>query len=198
MRGIATIDRQPGSDTIAVWITNREALRAQNGNAVVIDAARDPEAIEKVRSLTRCCAVLVTEGTVLDGLPVQGNPLTPADISALVECTKEHQQAILDAIAEFKRGGGSKAHKEPTFPKPPSAGDFVPSEDTPSQRAFVTANYIGSAWTAWLRTDEERRRRTARPKTGETPWIMPHEMNSPNVAVFPPAFAAKVHEQALV
>ena len=198
MRGIATIDRQPGSDTIAVWITSQGALRAQNGNAVVIDAARDPEAMEKVRSLTRCCAVLVTEGSVLGGVPVQGDSLTPADISALVECTKEHQQAILDAIAEFKRGGGSKAHKEPTFPEPSSADDFVPSEDTPSQRAFTTANYIGTAWTAWLQTDEEHRRRTARPKTGDTPCMMPNEMNSPKVVVFPPAFAAKVHEQALV
>jgi hypothetical protein len=198
MRGIATIDRQSGSDTIAVWITSREALQAQNGNAVVIDAARDPQAVEKVRSLTRCCAVLVTDGSVLDGLPVQGDPLTLADVSALVESTKEHQQAILEAIAEFKRGGGSKGHKEPTFPEVPHADDFVPSEDTPSHRAFMTANYIGKAWTAWLKTDEERRRRTARPKTGDTPWMMPVEMNSPKVAVFPPAFAAKVHEQALV
>lgn len=198
MRGIAIIDRQPGSDTIAVWITSRDALQAHNVNAVVIDAATDRGAVEKVRSLTRCCAVLITEGTVLDGLPVEGEPLQPADIAVLVEATQEHQQSILDAIAAFKRRGGSKAHKNPTFPPSPDPANFVPAEDTPSQRAFTTANYVGRAWTAWLRTDEERRRRTARSKTGETPWIMPDDLDQPRVADFPAAFAARVHEQALV
>jgi hypothetical protein len=198
VRGIATIDRQPDSDTIAVWITNRLAAEVSNSNAVVIDAANDPDAMEKVRSLTRCCVVLVTEGSVLDGLPVEGEPLTRADIALLLEATQEHQQAILDAIAAFKRRGGSKAHKEPTFNVAPDPADFVPAEDTPSQRALTTANYFGRAWRAWLRTDEERRRRTARPRTGETPWIMPNDLNAPEVVEFPEAFAARVHEQALV
>ncbi|RBY97548.1 hypothetical protein DQ237_00945 [Blastococcus sp. TF02-8] len=198
MRGIATIDRQPDTDAIAVWITNRLATEVSNTNAVVIDAANDPDAMDKVRSLTHSCVVLVTDGSVLDGLPVKGEPLTRADIELLVASTHEHQQAILDAIAAFKRRGGSKAHKEPTFPVAPDPADFVPAEDTPSQRALTTANHFGHAWRMWLRTDEERRRRTARPGTGQTPWIMPTDLNAPELAEFPEAFAARVHEQALV
>lgn len=49
----------------------------------------------------------------------------------------------------------------------------------------------------WLRTDEERRRRTVRPRTGESPWIMPEELNQAEVAEFPPAFAARVRSQPL-
>ena len=83
MRGIATIDRQPGSDSIAVWVTQRSAVEVFNTNACEIDAAKDPSAAEKVRSLTRCCAVLLTDGSVIDGLPVEGGPLTTADIDNL-------------------------------------------------------------------------------------------------------------------
>lgn len=198
MRGIATIDRQPGSDVVAVWITSRDSLDARNVNAVVIDMADGPDAIERVRSLTRCCAVLATEGSVLDGLPVEGEVLRSLDISALVQATKDQQQAILNAISAFKGARGAKAQADPEFPLAAEAADFVPADDTPSQRAFTTANYLGRAWTAWLKTDEERRRRTVRPRTGESPWMMPEELNSPTVAVFPPAFAAKIYEQALV
>ena len=74
MRGIAIIDRQPGSDTIAVWATTRMPVEAHNVQcSPVIDAASDPGAVEKVRSLTRCCACSSPMGTVLDGLPVEGS-----------------------------------------------------------------------------------------------------------------------------
>lgn len=198
MRGIATIDRQPGSDTIAVWVTTRTGSDVSNTNAVVIDAANDPRAMDKVRSLTRCCVVLETEGSDLDGLPIEGEPLTTSDVALLVDATRERQQAILDAIAAFKRRGGSKAHKKPTFQSAPDPAAFMPREDTASQRAFTTANYFGRVWRAWLTTDEERRRRTARPRSGETPWIMPDDLNQPELVEFPEDFAARAHEQALV
>jgi len=199
VQGIATIDRQPGSETIVVWVTKRlEPLRADNTNAVAIDAASDPKAMDKVHSLTRCCAVLVTEGSVLEGLPVEGEPLTVADIDALVAETEAHQQAILDAVSAYKRRTRSANLKDPTFPKSPAVADFTPSDDSPSQRALGTANYVGRAWSAWLKTDEERRRRTARPKTGETPWMMPDELNSPEVALLPAKLVARFREQPLV
>lgn len=199
MRGIATIDRQPGSDTIAVWVTNRaESLHAQNTNAVVIDSAKAPDAMERVRSLTRCCGVLLTEGSTLDGLPVEGESLTTTDIDALVARTEAHQQAIIAAVVDYKRRTRSSGLKDPTFPSSPTRADFAPSDNTPSQRAFMTANYLGRAWSAWLKTDEERRRRTVRPQTGETPWIMPAEMNAATVPDFPEDFAARLHVQPLV
>jgi hypothetical protein len=199
VRGIATIDRQPGSDIIAVWLTSAvEPFRAGHVNAVLINAASDPEAIKKVRSLTRCCGVLVTDGSSIDALPLVGEPLTIGDIEDLVTETESHQEATLAAIAEYKRRTRSASLKDPVFPVSPKAADHTPLDDVPSQRALAAADFLAKAWSVWLRTDDERRRRTARPKTGETPWIMPAELNSPDVAELPAAFAAKINEQALV
>jgi len=150
VRGIATIDRRPGSGIIAVWVTTAvEPLRARHVNAVVIDAAA-------------------------------------------------HQAAISAAIAEYRRRTRSYSLKDPVFPVSPKAVDHLPAGDAPSGRALAAANFLAAAWTAWLKTDEERRRRTARPKTGETPWMMPEDLNSAEVAGLPPAFAGVVHEQAVV
>lgn len=198
MRGIAVIDRPAGAAQIAVWITSRNGSQAINANAVVIDADGDPDAVKKVRSLTRCCAVLATDGTKVDGLPIEGEPLSVADVAVLLDEVEAQQARILKAITDYKRRTRSKALIEPTFPSRPAREDFMPSEDTPSQRAFSTANFVGRAWSTWLKTDEERRRRTEQPKTGKTPWIMPENMNSATVPDFPEQFAARLHEQPLV
>jgi hypothetical protein len=199
MRGIATVDRQPGGDRIAVWVTTARDARAWHVNAVEIEAADDEtEVHEAVSSLTRCSAVLVTEGTTLDGLPVDGTPLTVSDVEDLVTATEALQDAIVQAITDFKRSTRSTSAKLPTFPGSPKAADFLPDEDTASGRAFATANFLAKAWSLWLATDEERRRRTVRPRTGETPWIMPPSMTSAQIALFPESFAARVHEQPLV
>lgn len=159
---------------------------------------RVTHAVEKVRSLTRCCAVLATDGTTLDGLPIDGEPLSVADVAVLLDEVEAQQARILEAIIDYKRRTRSKALIEPTFPARPAHEDVTPSEDTASQRAFTTANLVGRAWSTWLKTDEERRRRTVQPKTGKTPWIMPEEMNSAAVPDFPEQFAARLHEQSLV
>lgn len=198
MRGIAVIDRRVDATHVAVWITSRNGAQAGHANAVVIDAEADRDAVEKVRSLTRCCAVLATDGTKLDGLPIDGDPLGLADLAVLLDEVEAQQARILTAIADYKRRTRSKALIEPTFPARPAHEDFTPREDTASQRAFATANYVRAAWNMWLRTDEERRRRTEQPKTGKTPWIMPEDMNSATVPDFPEKFAARLHEQPLV
>jgi hypothetical protein len=198
MRGIAVIDKQAGAAQIAVWITSRNGAQASNTNAVVIDADGDPDAVKKVRSLTRCCAVLATGGTKLDGLPIEGEPLSAADVDSLLDEVEAQQARILEAITDYKRRTRSKTLIEPTFPARPAREHFAPSEDTASQRAFTTANFLGVAWSTWLKTDEERRRRTEQPKTGKTPWIMPEDMNAATVPDFPEQFAKRLREQPLV
>ncbi|RYB89317.1 hypothetical protein EUA06_15110 [Nocardioides glacieisoli] len=179
-------------------MTTAKGTQAWHVNAVELEAADDAQAHAAVSSLTRCTAVLVTDGSHLDGMPVEGTPLTVSDIEDLVTATEAQRDAILLAVKDFKRTTRSASVKLPTFPASPKAADFVADEDTATGRAFTTANFLAKAWTAWLRTDEERRRRTARPKTGETPWIMPHSMSSPQVDLFPEAFVPRVHEQPLV
>lgn len=198
MRGIATIDRQAGSDTAAVWITSRHDLAANHGNAVVIDLAGDPDAVEKVRSLTRCCAVLITDGTSLDGFPIEGDPITAADIDYLVEATTSAQRDIIAAVEEHRTRTRSKTLIDPTFPAPADRALATPRDATASARAYALANYMMRAWSSWLRTDEERRRRTVQPRTGKTPWIMPEEMNAADVPDFPATFTGRVREQELV
>ena len=76
MRSVAIVDHRDGT-TIAVWITTRvSSLSVSNVNAVVVNTVSDPDAIEKVRLLTRDRAVLLTEGSSADGLPVEGRTLT--------------------------------------------------------------------------------------------------------------------------
>lgn len=198
MRGVATIDRQPNGDTIVVWVTSREGLNATHTNAVEVAVADADDALDAVISLTRCCAVLVTDGSTLDGLPIEGTPLRRADLDGLLEEVAEEQGAIVAAVRDHQRRTRSKSLVVPQFPRAPSAEDFAPEEDTPSARAFALANFAQRAWTSWLRTDEERRRRTVQPKTGLTPWVMPEAMNAPNVPDFPSKFAESVHEQPLV
>lgn len=193
MDGIATIDRQGVSDTVVVWLTKLiEPLRADHTNAVSIDFTSDEKASEKVHSLTRGCAVLATPGSDLDGLPLD----TSEDIEALVAATKEHQAAILDAIGAYKKRTRSMNLKEPEFPKTPVAQDFTAIDDSPSQRTLSLANFAARAWTVWLKTDEERRRRTVHPSTGKSPWVMPEGLDSLRVEVLPNVLADRVHVQA--
>lgn len=195
MRGVAVVDYQPNAGQLAVWIAARDGNQATNVNAVVIDMQDDPEATTKVHSLVHRCVVVGTEGTTLDGLPIEGNALGVADVSALLDEVEAQQSRILDAIADHKRRTRSTSLVEPTFPTRPAADDFVPVEDTASQRALSMANYFGRSWSAWLKTDEERRRRTVQPATGTTPWIMPESMNAATVSDFPEGFAGRLHIQ---
>lgn len=199
MRGFATIDNQPGSDTAAVWITVQiEAQRAGHANAVCVNKGSDSDAPRKLRSLTRGYAVLLTEGSALDGLPVQGKPLSVADVEALVAETEDHQERITAAAAEYATRTRNKSLVPPTFPPSPLPSDYAPDQDTVTARALHTANYLARAWTAWLATDEQRRRRTTQPRTNKSPWMMPDDLNDPEVVVLPPGFSARAHAEPLV
>lgn len=197
MRGIAVVDRQLDAEQIAVWTTSRDGARATNVNAVVIDANNDPDAMPKLLSLVHRCVVLKTEGTTLDGLPIEGETLDVADVASLLDEVEAQQSQILDAIAAYRRATRSSTLVTPTFLARPAPEDFAPAEDTPSRRALAAANYFGRSWTTWLETDEERRRRTVQPTKGTTPWIMPESMNGATVPDFPEAFAGRLHVQCM-
>lgn len=197
MRGIATVDRQPDSDSIGIWVTNwtSSPVAARHFNAVVVDVARDARFDEKVISLTRQTIVLLTEGSTFIGFPHEGTPLTVDDVNDMLDETDTWQERIVSAVETYRGPGKSPI---PTFPVRPKIEEFPAAEASASARAFATANFVRKAWAYWLDSDEERRRRTARPRTGETPWIMPGDMNSPDLAPFPPRFAGRVHLQPLV
>ena len=62
-------------------------------------------------------------------------------------------------------------------------------------RALELAGMVSRAWTNWLVSDGERLRRTTQPRTGRTPWIMPGELNQPELLALPPALAEKLRPE---
>lgn len=204
MRSVAIVDNRDGS-TIAVWITTRvSSLSVSNVNAVVVNTATDPGAIEKVRLLTRDRAVFLTEGSSADGLPVEGRPLTITDIATLIAETEALQQRILDAIAAFAVRPDPKTGQRPAKPRKivsreipvsPRQWDFKAKEDVPAMRALAAANYLARAWSLWLETDDERRKRSLDVKG--RPWMMPPDLANPLIAELPCEFAARFHLQPL-
>lgn len=186
MQGFATIDRPSDTNRLLIWLTKRvEPLRADNVNAVSIDLATDARAMDKASSLMRHCALLVTDGSSLDGLPICGEPLTATDIADLVRATEKHQRAIVEAVRDYRGRTRSSGIREPIFSASATYKQVGPADDESARRALSVANYAGRAWTDWLRTEEERRRRTVRPRDGGSPWMMPDGLSSPTVAVLP-------------
>ena len=82
---------------------------------------------------------------------------------------------------------------EPTFPAEPQLPENWP--ETCQDRALEMAGLVGRAWTNWLVSDGERLRRTTQPRTGRTPWIMPGELNQPELLALPPALAEKLRPE---
>lgn len=223
MRGFVTIDRQPGSAVAAIWVSARvgggvedepEAgeggrpsgtdTRPINVNAVVVDLNNDPQAMEKVRSLTRTAVVVATESSDLAGLPIDGAVMHAADFESLLDETEEQQQRILAALDIYaartsERTG--KALKPKSVVRPewlprPSPGQFTPLEDGAAQRALATANFVCAAWRFWLASDDERRLRAQ--SSGRVPSRMTVELRSPVVPDFPPGFVTSLREQPAV
>lgn len=198
MRWIATVDRQRGAEEVAVWVTsNTPGDRAMNVNAVVMNF-HDPDTIGKFGSLTRGRVLLLTDGTSLEGLPFEGEPISAADLERLLDEVSDHQAAVLSAIADYKNRTKSRSLVDPMFPSRPSRDRFAQVEDSPPARAIALANFAGAAWTAWLQTDAERIKRTVQPKTGLTPWIMPADACDQETPDFPPEFSATLEAKALV
>ena len=198
MLGFAVVDHRAESGTAAVWLTNRlAASRADHGNAVTIDLGLDVDALRKIHALTRDRLVVLTEGSTAEGLPITTETLSVDDVGILVAETVEHQGRIVDAIDAYAERTRKKNLVRPAFREPLSPGSFEPTKDTATQRAFQTANFVARVWTEWLTTDDERRRRAVNPQTKKSPWIMPAEMGSPDVADFPALFIARFAVQPL-
>ncbi len=197
MQGFAVLDRQADTATAAVWLTSRTASGVDHTNAVVIDLESDPDALRKVHALTRDRVLLLTDGSSTDGLPVSTEPLSLTTLQELADAATALHEQIVAAIREYGRTTGNKNLVTPQLDPTPTAADFAPTEDTPAHRALATANYVARLWRYWLSVDEQRRRRTVRPQSGESPWIMPEELGSPTLADFPADFRACLHPEPL-
>ena len=198
MRGIATIDWQPDADAAAVWVTSRTGLNVGHHNAVTVDFAADSDAERKVHQLTRSSWVLLTDGSVLPEDFIVGDALRVADLHDWIGETLALQEAVRQAIAAYKKRTRSASMTDPVFVAPPEADVFITDNDSPKGRTFGTANFLQRVWSQWLRTDEERRRRTVQPRTGASPWVMPAELNADTVADFPSRLADRVVVQPVV
>lgn len=189
---VTVVDHRPGTDAVAIWLVVREELRAVKTNAVVIDLAGDPEATDKVRWLTGGSPIALTDGSHVGGLSVDDNILAVNDFHGLIDETLAHQREISAAVEAYRRRIRSRTISEPDFPPTPTPESLVREADTAPLRTLAAANFVQAAWTAWLRSDEERRRRTVNPRTQTSPWMMPEELGSPLVPDFPPGFAARL------
>lgn len=188
MLGFVVIDAQEPSDQVAVWLTSLvESHRADHVNAVVVERD-DHRLLDQMQALAADRAVLTTDGTVLGGLQLKVDPLTSASLTVLLDETLEHRMRITAAVASYGREHGTKP-VPPRFYGGDRLADVPLSEESAAGRALRTATILARAWTAWLQSDEQRRRRTVRPQDGGTPWMMPEELNSSKVAPLPARFA---------
>ncbi|MDO3648746.1 hypothetical protein [Nocardia mangyaensis] len=192
MFAFAIIDRQPSADATAVWLTHRtDTTFVRNTNAVVLQHD-DPDYEKKIRSLTADHSVVLTDGTES---PLEFAHAVRIDLfDDLIARTAAHQERISAAIVDYARRKRAKLVVPRFLPVPELA---TPERDEPQDRALAAANYVCEVWAAWLFTDEQRHRRTVTPKTQETPWIMPAELNSPTVAALPAEFADQVKPEPL-
>lgn len=198
MLGFAIVDHRAECGTAAVWLISLLASnRADHTNAVTINLDSDDDALKKLHALTRDRLVLLTAGSTSDGLPVTSSTLSIEDVASLAEHTEAHQDRIVEAIDAYAKRTKNQNLVRPTFDRAVSPDEFVPSEDTPTQRAFQAANYAARVWTNWLTTDEERRKRSENPRTKKSPWIMPAEMSSKVIEPLPATFAKAFSVQPL-
>ena len=187
MLGFAIVDRRPNAASTAVWLTSREGTRVIHTNAVVIPDD-DERHDAKVRALTADRAVVLTSGTMP---PVEFvHALGVSEFDDMIGETAAHQRRISQAVADYMARMRTRNLVMPHFPAPPEM--VAAKHDEPAFRALSVANYVASVWMAWLASEEQRVRRTTDPRSGASPWIMPEELGSPILEVFPLEFAARV------
>lgn len=184
MLGFAIVDRQPEATATAVWLTTHAGgTTVQHTNAVVI-AHDDVRYETKLRALTADRVVVVTEGSEANGL--FSAVLALAALDNLAAETAARQELIEKAIGDYAAETKNKNLVVPEYlPSPPPPTELFPE---PQLRALAAANYVAAVWSRWLATEDQRLRRTADPRTGKSPWIMPSNLAQPEIAAFPPNF----------
>lgn len=201
VESFAVIDHKAGSSTIATWVVARlEPLVVRNTNAVVVDMDTESDGLAKVRLLTRLRIVVLTDGSTPEGLPLDFAPLSIADIGLLIAETSRLQELIGDAVEAYAWRPSPKTGSLPTsrrnivpprFPAGPTTVELRPHEDSPVGRALATANLLSAAWSTWLETEDERRRRCA--TTDGVTWMLPDDARETSIRALPPALAERAH-----
>ena len=193
MLGFAVVDSQPSSDATAVWLTSRVASdRTDHTNAVTL-ANDDPDKERKFESLLAGRIVLLTPGSKTPA--VVSNAATVEALETFREEIEQLQSRIVEAVTNYSEHTRSKNLVRPTFSPTPSTRDLDLSGRSPAHRALATANLVGGLWTCWLKTEEQRRRRSIDPKKGTSPWIMPDDMSAVDVAELPPSLSDETRPQ---
>lgn len=186
MLGFAVIDAPEGSGEIAIWLTTRTtSSMADHTNAVVLPRNGD-RTHDVYTAMTADRIVLLTPGTELDCDPA---PMTFDSLDRFADATQRLYDDVVAAITAY--GKRTRSPNLVTPPRPEPRTYIEPPEDIAPARALATANYLSRLWRDWLQIEEERRRRTVTPRTGETPWMMPPELNSPAVAEIPSAVSER-------
>lgn len=179
MRGFAVIDAQPDTTSWAVWLTSQTGpAMVEHSNAVALDQTSSDFERTLVSLLARR-QVLLTPGSSTDTMPA----VHFDDLTLFSDATAALHADVLKAIAAYKR---KTRNANLAIPDMPPARAYVrATDDTPPSRALATANHLRRLWRDWLEMERERLRRTTHPRTGETPWMMPEELNMPQVRALP-------------
>ncbi len=182
---------------VAIWIVGRVTpVDAASVNAVVVDVDEDPNADDKLRSLTQGRVTVLTNGSTAGPLPMVGRMLVLSDLASLAVATSVQQERILEAVRAFAARPDAKTGRLPKTPRKivvpefnaiPIAADFPPRADTPPCRALAAANYLAALWSLWLQTEDERRRRAS--TANGDPWMMPDGLADRQIAELPSEFA---------
>ncbi|WP_156464703.1 hypothetical protein [Aeromicrobium sp. Root495] len=156
MLGFATVDNQTESSVVAIWLTSQTSpTAATHTNAVRVELREDPDAFEKVHALTRDRILLLTDGSAIDGLPLEGYALKIDDLEHLAAATESLRLEVGVSVR-------------------PAREMNRPAEDTPTLRALESANYLAGLWSDWLEADNARRKRWAKHEPRE-PEAFPAE-----------------------
>lgn len=193
MRGIAALDRQPGSDAATGWIASHGfGVDVANVDAVLLDFACDPDTTEKVRSLTRCRAA-VASGTTLEGWPID-EPLTEPISIFCLQRSPRISSRITISVKTNRAWTRSKVLAEPSFPPAPNTEVFASDERTPHGVAYPCVPTASGAPGLMAQDRLREGKRTVQPKTG----AMSGDMNEQSASDVPAMFTAHVIEQPLV
>lgn len=196
--GFAVVDAHPDCEEIAVWLVSLiPGNHVAKTNAVLVEdrhggGRRD----DQLRALTRDRIVVETPGS--GPLPeFIDQPSSWGLVLRFGQIVQQHQDAIIRSVDDFARQAKNRKLARPDFSALPDLDSFVPGKSA-VLRALETAVVLEAVWRCWIESEDERVRRTVNPRTGKTPWMMPHELNDHLVNVLPGDLVSASRVQAVV